>query len=107
MIAKATSHKIVKPLRSGQITIPIEFRRALGIDENTLLDVSMSDGALHLHPLETQAKSAGSPWLKELYDYFAPVRQEIIDRGISEEEVNADIDAAFAEVRAERRNRAK
>ena len=45
---------------------------------------------------------AGSPWLKELYEYFAPVREEIIARGISEEEVNADIDAAIAEVHAKR-----
>ena len=47
----------------------------------------------------------GSPWLRELYEYFAPVRDEILARGISEEEINADIDAAIAEVRAEQRAR--
>jgi hypothetical protein len=47
----------------------------------------------------------GFPWLRARYDYFAPVRQEIIDRGISEEEVNADIDAAIAGVRAEHRSK--
>ena len=41
-----------------------------------------------------------------LYEYFAPVREEILRRGISEEEVNADIDAAIAEVRAEQRAKA-
>lgn len=45
----------------------------------------------------------GSPWLRELYEYFAPVREEILARGISEEELFADIDAAVAEVRAEQR----
>jgi hypothetical protein len=47
----------------------------------------------------------GSPWLRELYEYFAPVREEILARGITEQELNADIDAAIAEVRAEERAR--
>lgn len=45
----------------------------------------------------------GSPWLRELYEYFAPVRQEAIDKGYTEEEINTWIDEAIAEVRAERR----
>ena len=44
----------------------------------------------------------GSPWLRQLYLYFAPVRQEIVDRGISEDEVNADIDAAIKDLRSRR-----
>jgi hypothetical protein len=46
--------------------------------------------------------SASMPndWFKDLYDYFAPVRAEIIARGIGEDEVNADIVAALQEVRA-------
>lgn len=105
MSEKSGHTKLVKPLRSGQMTIPIEFRRELGIDENTLLEVSVSDGGFHAFPVETRSASKGSPWLKELYDYFAPVRQEILDRGITEEEVNADIDAAIAEYREERQKR--
>jgi hypothetical protein len=46
----------------------------------------------------------GSPWLRELYEYFAPVREEIRARGLTEEEVNADIDAAVREVRAHQRD---
>lgn len=41
----------------------------------------------------------GSPWLKELYEYYAPVRQEAIDKGYTEEEINRAIDQAVAEVR--------
>jgi hypothetical protein len=41
--------------------------------------------------------------LLKLYEYYAPVREEILARGIPEEEVNADIDAAIAAVRAEQR----
>ena len=43
-------------------------------------------------------------WLKELYDLFAPVRQEVLERGDTEEEVNGWIDEALAEVRAGQRS---
>lgn len=97
--------KIIRALRSGQITIPAAFRRELGIDEQSLLRMTLVDGELRITPVQVDAEPKGSSWLKELYDYFAPVRQEILERGISEEELNADIDAAIAEVRAERPGR--
>ena len=93
----------MRSLRGGQITIPIEFRRELGIDEETMYRVTLSDGELRVAPVQVKEPSKGSPWLRELYEYFAPVREEILARGISEEELNADIDAAIAEVRAEQR----
>jgi hypothetical protein len=40
----------------------------------------------------------GSPWLKEIYELFAPVRESLKDR--SEEEINNAIDEALREVRA-------
>jgi len=95
--------RLVRPLRGGQITIPVEFRKRLGITESTMLQVRLDDGELHIRPVQLSETAEGSPWLQELYAYFAPVRQEIIDRGISEDEVNADIDAAIQEVRALRR----
>ena len=33
--------KIVKPLSRGQITIPVEFRKKLGIDNNTILSLAL------------------------------------------------------------------
>lgn len=45
--------EIVKPLPKGQITIPATFRRQLGIDENTLLDVSIKNGELIVKPLKS------------------------------------------------------
>jgi bifunctional DNA-binding transcriptional regulator/antitoxin component of YhaV-PrlF toxin-antitoxin module len=95
--------KIVRPLRSGQITIPIEFRKQLGIDERSVLQLTLADGELRLKPLAVREQ--GSPWLRELYEYFAPVRQEAIERGYTEEEINAAIDEAVAAARAERRPR--
>ena len=52
---------------------------------------------------DQDAAPKGSPWLKELYDLFAPVRQSFIESGMTEDEINAEIDAAIREVRAERR----
>ena len=98
-----TKTKLVRPLRGGQITIPVEFRKSLGIDQETMLRVTLVDGELRIRPVRVDDPSKGSPWLREFYEYFAPVREEILARGISEEEVNADIDAAIAAVRAEQR----
>jgi bifunctional DNA-binding transcriptional regulator/antitoxin component of YhaV-PrlF toxin-antitoxin module len=95
--------RIVRPLRSGQITIPAAFRKEPGIDEDTMLRMTLVDGELRIKPVQVTETPNGSPWLRELYEYFAPVREDILRRGISEEEVNTDINAAIAEVRAERR----
>ena len=95
--------KIVRSLRGGQVTIPAAFRRELGIADDTLLRMTLADGELRIKPVEVTEPTKGSPWLRELYEYFAPVREEILASGISEEELFADIDAAVAEVRAEQR----
>ena len=95
--------KIVRSLRGGQVTIPAAFRRELGIGNDTMLRMTLADGELRIKPVEVSEPSKGSPGLRALYEYFAPVREEILARGISQEEVFADIDAAIAEVRAEQR----
>ena len=43
--------KVVKALAKGQITIPSEFRQALGIDAETLLSVSLVGDHLEIAPL--------------------------------------------------------
>ena len=95
--------KIVRSLRGGQVTIPAAFRRELGIGDDTMLRMTLAEGELRIKPVEVSEPSKGSPGLRALYEYFAPVREEILARGISQEEVFADIDAAIAEVRAEQR----
>ena len=92
--------KDVRMLRGGQVTIPVEFRRRLGINEETMLRMSVADGELRVSPLRL-VEQDGYDWLHALYDAYAPVRANILAQGISEEEINADIDAAIAEVRAE------
>lgn len=95
--------KIVRSLRAGQITIPAAFRKELAISKGTMPRMTLVDGELRIRPVQVTESPNGSPGLRALYEYFAPVREEILARGISEEEVNADIDAAIAAVRAERR----
>lgn len=89
-------NKIIKPLRSGQITIPVDFREQLGIDTDTILQMSLVQGELRIKPIQTVKTVTGSAWLKELYDYFAPARKEAAK--YTEEEINADIDRAVREV---------
>lgn len=93
----ARTSRIVRPLRNGQITIPIEFRRKLGITEDSLLKVVLEGDELRIKPVRAEEQPKGSPWLKELYELFAPVHAEAAK--YSEEEINAAIDEAIAAVR--------
>ena len=69
--------KVVRPLRSGQITIPAEFRQQLDIDEHTLLQIVLVGHELRIRPVKVSDAASGSAWAKELYAMFAPVRTEI------------------------------
>ncbi len=89
--------RIVRQLRSGQITIPSDFRRKLGIDEQSYLQITLAQGELRIKPVRVTGQPKGSAWLRELYDHFAPTRE--IAASHSEEEINADIDRAIADVR--------
>ncbi|MBC8386504.1 MAG: AbrB/MazE/SpoVT family DNA-binding domain-containing protein [Actinobacteria bacterium] len=42
--------KIVKPLSRGQITIPIEFRKKLGIGTNTILNLVLKENKIEITP---------------------------------------------------------
>ena len=70
-----------------------------------MLFLSIKDGELRIRPIRFNQNPSekGSPGLRALYEYFAPVREEILASGITQEELFADIDAAIAEVRAEQR----
>jgi AbrB family looped-hinge helix DNA binding protein len=91
--------KIVRQLRHGQITIPKELRNALGLEQEDLLAITLSDGKLEIEPVKVTPKPAGSAWVKELYREFAPVRKSL--KGHSEEEINQAIDEALEEARAQ------
>ena len=90
--------RVIRSLRSGQITIPAEFRRRLGIADDSLLRITLAQDELRIKPVKVSEGAEGSPWLKELYDRFAPVRQEAA--ASSEAEIDAAIDTAVKAVRA-------
>ncbi len=90
--------KLVKQLRNGQITIPKEFRQALGLGEDDILSISLVGGKLEVEPVRVQPKTQGSPWARELYELFAPVRKGL--KRHPEEQINQAIDEAVKEVRA-------
>lgn len=96
--------RVVRQLRSGQITIPAEFRRRLGITDASLLQMTLEQGELRIAPLQI-ASGQGSPWLADLYQHFAPVREEAVQKGYSEEEINQAIDEAVTEVRKRARRK--
>jgi bifunctional DNA-binding transcriptional regulator/antitoxin component of YhaV-PrlF toxin-antitoxin module len=80
------------------VTIPAEFRRALGIEDDSLLHMSLEDGELRLRPVRLTGETPGSAWLRALYDEFSSVREEA--QSMSEEEVNEAIDRSVRAVRA-------
>ncbi len=91
--------KVVRPLRSGQITIPAEFREKLAITPDTLLQIMLVGHELRIRPVQV-SEMTGAAWARDLYKLFAPVRKEA--ERYSEAEVNADIDRAVAAVRRKR-----
>ncbi len=82
------------------MTLPAHVRKSLGIKKGDLVAVTEMTGAVVIKPVQVTA-SIGSPWLKDLYAYFAPVRQEATEKGYTEQEINDAIDHAVAAVRAE------
>lgn len=42
---------IIKPLAKGQITIPVSFRKQLGIKENTLFQAELKNDGVFLKPV--------------------------------------------------------
>jgi AbrB family looped-hinge helix DNA binding protein len=88
---------VVRPLRRGQVTLPAEFRRRLGIGDDSLLQLTLREGRIEITPV-VATPAAQSAWARELYTMFAPLRQEA--QAMDEAEIDALIDAAVDEVRS-------
>ncbi len=86
---------LVRQLRGGQITIPADIRQELGLEDNGLLHVTAEKGELRLRPVWVTDQQ-GSPWLRELYEFLEPVRED--GKRYSEEEINTAIDEAVRAV---------
>lgn len=66
--------KVVKILRGGQITIPAEFRRQIGIEDETLLRITVEDGDLRVSSVRHDVHAGKGDWLDALYDAYAPTQ---------------------------------
>ena len=51
--------RLVRPLPRGQITLPIDFRRRLKIDEQTILRLSLKGAKIEILPLHPLAQKEG------------------------------------------------
>ncbi len=102
MTARKRLTRTVRLGRNGRLTIPADFRRAPGIADDSLLQMSIEGEELRIGTLPAPPDVAGSPWLAELYRRFAPVREEAITEGYAEEEINGAIDRAVVAVRSRR-----
>jgi AbrB family looped-hinge helix DNA binding protein len=93
--------RIVRPLRRGQVTLPQDFRRRLGIGDDTLLEIRLEGDRIEIRPMVAQP-ATGSAWARELYQRFAPVREDLAIRG--EEEIDELIGETVKEVRSKPRD---
>ena len=78
--------------------------RAMGVSQEELfadIDAAIAEVRAQKREGNDSTATKGADWLDALYEGYAPIRQNISARGISSEEINADIDAAIAEVRAD------
>ena len=97
-MAHSSLTRIVRPLRRGQLTIPAEFRRRLGISDDTLLQLTLYEDKIEIVPVVTKPVT-GMAWARELYEMFAPIRQEA--QTMDEAEIDALIDETVDEVRSQ------
>ncbi len=64
------------------------------------VSISLSEGKLEIEPVRVEPKVKRSPWVRELYELYAPARKGLKD--VPEEEINKAIDEAVKEVRSRR-----
>lgn len=90
-------------LHNGQVSIPVDFQEAIGARSDDLLEMQVVDDEIRLKLAGTAAMSVSNTWVRELYDYFAPIRAEAEAAGLSDDEINEAIDEALRAVRSEQR----
>ena len=91
--------RVVRSLRHGQVTIPADFRKELGIESESLLQLTLDQGELRIRPVQVAEPTKGTPWLAEAYEAFAEVRKHL--ERYSGEEIDAAIDEAVKAVRSQ------
>lgn len=92
-----SARKVVRQLRHGQVTIPKEFREALGLEPDDLLAVEIRGGKLEIEPVRVAPRPARAAWARQLYEDFATAREGLRDE--RSEDIDEAIDRAVRETR--------
>lgn len=90
--------RVLSRLRGGQVCLPGEFRRRLGMDEGALLLLSLKEDKIEIVPVDTET-IAEMGWTRELYAMLKLDGQE--DPRTKEAEIDALIDEALDEAWSE------
>jgi bifunctional DNA-binding transcriptional regulator/antitoxin component of YhaV-PrlF toxin-antitoxin module len=90
--------KVVRPVRRGQVTLPAEFRRRLGIDDDTLLQMTLQEGKIEIVPMVVTPVT-DQIWAQAADARLAPARE--VGQALDEAEIDALIDQAVDEVRSQ------
>lgn len=64
--------KPVRPLRNGQITIPAEFRRKLGITPDSMLELSIDGEELRIKRVEVHRVVGDMTWFRSCISFSRP-----------------------------------
>ncbi len=80
MTQTKTVTKLVRPLPKGQITLPIEFRRQLGIDSQTILSLTLKENAIEIIPLHPVPR----------YETLREYQDDEIARFLKEDQLDPD-----------------
>ena len=92
---------VVKVLEHGQVTIPKKFREALGLEKGDYAEAELKDGQVVITPKKLVDKK------EKAWERMEALLKEVHaqNEGVTEEEVTAEVLAAIAEHRREKRAR--
>jgi hypothetical protein len=88
----------------GQITLPEAMREQLGMSDGSLVRLSIERGSLRLSLDQVGQDGEESDWFDAISRAYAPIRAQILARGLAPDETNECIDAAEAEAQGESSN---
>ena len=79
MPKKTPGSRLVRVLPKGQITLPIDYRRRLGIDGDAILRATLTDRGIELVPLPSGDQTLpGREYSRQEIDRF--LREDRLDR---------------------------
>ena len=89
---------MIQPAKTIHVAPGSELDQVLAEADEAVIELERAGVRYRLNRVDAVQ---GSPWLKELYAYFAPVRAEAEAKCYTDEQINAWIDEALAAVRRE------